>query len=479
MKTTIVIVGGGITGLTVAYRLISEKKTNDLPLDLILLEASDRLGGVIKSQLTDDLCIEHGPDAFLADRAELNCLLEELNLTSELLPTNESHRRAFIARGNQLIPLPKGFFMIAPADLWSFFISPLFSLLSKLRVIAEIFLPAKKNNSEDESVASFINRRFGGQLLAQVGQPLIGGIYMADVNLLSAKSTMPYFVGLEQKYGSIIKGLWQTKRQAVNVASGARFNLFRSLNYGMQKLVERLSEKLTDVQVNLNTKLLTVDRGKEKKWKLATSNGQQFEADAVVFAIPANRASGAVSSLDKNLSQALSSIDSSASAVVNLLYRRVDIGHDLNGFGFVVPRSEKKNVIACGWISKKFSQRTINGYEMIRVFLGGQLTPNLCDLGDQELIEMAHNEIAPYLKVKNMPEQTWLTRWRQGLPIYRIGHAQAVQRIEDCILKHEGLFFAGASYYGVGIPDCVASAEITTSKLLDSLRHNMLVPCHK
>ncbi len=203
-------------------------------------------------------------------------------------------------------------------------------------------------------------------------------------------------------------------------------------------------------------------------------NGRQLEADAIVFAIPAKLAAPIIFTLDKDLSRALDSIENASSVVVNLLYKRENIGRDLKGFGFVVPTTEKKNIIACGWISKKFSHRAKIGYETIRVFLGGQMVPHLCKLDDQELKRLAHAEIVPYLQIKNLPENSWLMRWPMGLPIYRIGHARTVQMLEDCALKHEGLFFAGASYHGLGIPDCVLSAEVAARKLLLSATCNML-----
>ncbi len=465
MTQTVIIVGGGITGLVAAYRLACLKKKDALPLEIILLEASDRLGGVIHSQPVEKYTIEHGPDAFLADRPEMKTLLADLGLDKSLLSTAKKNRRAFVARNNKLLPLPSGFYLISPTNLWSLFKSKLFSLAGKLRIAFETCLPANIDKDIDESAGSFIARRFGRELLARAGEPLIGGIYMADVNLLSAQSTLPYFTALEKKQGSIIKGLAKADDHNASTASGARYNLFSSFPDGIETLIQRLKEELLDTQIILNTKLQNITAGQQKKWELTTENGQTFQADALILAMPAKLTAPIISQLDKKLSTKLASIETIPSVVINLLYRRKDIGRTLNGFGFVVPATENKKFIASGWISKKFFHRSPSRHEIIRVFLGGSKAPSLCTLPDEQLIQLAHSQLTPYLHLKSAPKQAWLAKWTHGLPFYRVGHAKVVQAIENYAAAHEGLYFAGASYNGLGIPDCIRSAEITVAKL--------------
>ena len=469
MKKTVVIVGGGITGLTAAYRLAFLKKQHNLDLEIILLEASNRLGGVIKSEAIDDYIIEHGPDAFLADRPEMKSLLAELNLDKELLPTNKKNRRAFIASQNKLVPLPIGFYMIAPTNLRSLFKSKLFSLPGKLRIAFETWLPAKKDISLDESAADFIVRRFGKELLRRAGEPLIGSIYMADVHQLSAQSTLSHFTTMEQKNGSIIKGLAESRHHNANTASGARYNLFASFPNGVETIIRRLKEELTETQIYFNSEIQSIVPGQNKAWALLTTKSERFEADAVIFATPAKLAADILSQLDHRLSDELLKIETIPSVVVNLQYKQADIGRKLDGFGFVVPTSENKKFMASGWISKKFSQRSVSGYESIRVFLGGTRAPELCDLPEKQLIDLAHNQLAPYLQLTAPPQKAWLIRWSNGLPFYKIGHAQIVRVIETYASVHPGLYFAGASYNGLGIPDCVRSAEVTVAKLTNFL----------
>jgi len=473
MKYTIAIVGGGITGLTTAHRIMSLKKKENLPLELVLLESSGRLGGVIKSESVGDFIIEHGPDAFLTHEPEFKQLLEELDLVDQLIPTNIGNRKAFVAQRNNLIPLPAGFFMIAPTNWWSFINSPLFSLAAKLRISIEPFVHRRKNLMEDESVGNFLRRRFGVELLTRAGQPLIGSIYMADINLLSAQSTIPQFIRLEQEFGSVIKGLIRTGHQGANTASGARYNLFSSFKDGTAMLIEKLSQQLSDAQICLNTQVLSLNRGQGKTWMLIT-NYKPFEADAVVFALPAKLAAGITHNFDISLSNNLAAIESSNSIVVNLLYKQSDLGRRYQGFGFVVPTSEHKQIIASGFISQKFPNRASTDQVVIRVFLGGQLMPQLFDLSDQELTTIAHNEIAPYLKIKNPPRQSWLNRCPASLPIYQTGHKQTLEKIENCRRQYPGLMFTGASYHGLGIPDCVRQGEATASVLLESIRQRTL-----
>ena len=472
MKYNVAIIGGGITGLTVAHRLHSLKQQKNLPINIVLLESAGRLGGVIKSEIYNDFVIEHGPDAFLTEKKELQNLLYDLNLNQFLLPTIEANRQAFIARKNRLIPLPPGFFLIAPTRLLPFLSSPLFSLIGKLRIAMEIFIP-KGTGKTDESAAAFLRRRFGKELLSQVGQALVGGIYMADINLLSTQSALTQFFNLEQEFGSVIKGLLKSTQHNANTASGARYNLFNTLTNGTQMLVDRLTEKLTDVQIHLNTPLLRVQRGQTKNWQLQTNN-KLFDADAIVFTLPAKLAAQTLTELDHNLSIALSTIESSNSIVINLLYKTSDIKRPHRGFGFVVPTKEKKEIVATAFISQKFTGRTKPGYEMVRVFLGGQLAPHLFNRSDQELIDIAQQEITNYLKIENPAVQSWVGRCPNGLPFYQVGHKQNVADIENYAHKHPGLFFAGSSYRGVGIPDCVRDAENTAAALAQLIQERNL-----
>ena len=474
MSFTITIVGGGITGLTVAYRLMSLKKQDNLPIEIILIESSNRLGGVIKSEAVNDFIVEHGPDAFLAQKAELKNLLAELSLTEELLSTNENNRQAFIAKDNKLMPLPAGFFMIAPTKWLPFIGSPLFTWLGKLRIMLEVFIP-KRKSTNDESVASFLNRRFGKELLTRIGQPLAGGIYMADINLLSAKSTLSQFVDLEEQFGSIIKGLPKIRHSGASTASGARYNLFSTLKTGTQTLADRLVTKLTDVKICLNAPLLTVDHGSEKKWQIETTTGQ-IATDAIVFALPAQSAAHALKKFDPILAQTLAKIESSNSVVVNLLYNKSDIGKSYKGFGFVIPSVENKKIIAAAFISQKFPDRASKNQAVIRVFIGGQLAPNLVQLSDQELIDLAQSTISSYLEIKRPAIKTWLSRWPNGLPFYQIGHHSVVKKIETLSQNHPGFFFTGSSYNGVGIPDCVRDGE-KTAVLLATLIQQRKLKC--
>ncbi len=457
MRYSIAIIGGGITGLTAAYKLTVAKEQNNLPIDIVLIEASSRLGGVIQSEKIDDFVVEHGPDAFLIDKPELKNLLMELNLDSQILPINKHNRQAFVAKHDKLIPLPNGFFLAAPTKLWPFIKSPLFTIKGKLRIVLEFFLP-RKNMSTDESVASFLNRRFGKELVEVAGQSLVGGIYMADINCLSAQSSLSQFTALEQEHGSVIKGLIKNTASGAHTASGARYNLFASLKDGIQMLVNCLVQSCSNIQTCSNTKLLSVSQTKNNKWLLNTTK-QNFEVDSVVFALPAKQASPILSDMNANLSNALSSIKNSSSAVVNLLYKSSDIKRPHKGFGFVVPVIENKKIIASGFISQKFDHRALPGFEMIRVFIGGQLAPDLFKQSDEELVKIAQDEIAEYLQIKTPPTRTWLSRHKDGLPIYQTGHKETVAQIEQLAQSHPGLFFAGSSYSGVGIPDCIRSGE--------------------
>lgn len=296
---------------------------------------------------------------------------------------------------------------------------------------------------------------------------------MADINLLSTQSTLPQFAELEREFGSIIKGLVKTRHHGLNTASGARYNLFGTLKNGTQMLIDQLVEQLTNVRVYLNTKLISVERGSAENWQLKTTNGQ-LEANAIVFALPSRLAAQTLKELDPALSNALTKIESSNSVVVNLLYNTADIGKPHKGFGFVIPSTERKKIIAAGFISQKFSRRASGNYEMIRVFIGGQLAPDLFSLSDNELVNLAQNEISPYLGTKGPAVKTWLSRWPNGLPYYQLDHKKTVEHIENLSKNHLGFFFTGSSYNGLGIPDCVCAGEKTAALIATHIQQRKL-----
>jgi oxygen-dependent protoporphyrinogen oxidase len=444
----VVIVGGGISGLAAAFSLLKA----DPEADLTILESASRIGGVISTRYEDDCVIEEGPDSFLTSKPWAVSLCDQLGVADQLIATNDANRRAFIATNGRLQPLPEGFVMLAPTKIWPFIDTPILSLRGKMAAALEL-LRAPVQPSEDETLKDFIVRRFGDELFERIAQPMVGGIYTGDPEKLSAAATVPQFVEMEQKYGSVTRGLLNNGR--INSKdSGPRYSAFVTMNLGLQALVEALGDKIGRDKIRLNSGLQRISHSADR-WQLVTHSGHSHEADVVVLAAPAKKVGEMISSLDSSLSAHLSSVEHTSSVILNLLFEKKDINHPLDGFGFVVPERERKSIIACSFSSTKFKGRAPSNQVLMRVFLGGALHPDVFALSDGDLIKVALEDLRTYLGITSYPLKIWLKRWPNAMPQYHVGHLELVQQIKHRFTSHRGLIWAGSALCGVGIPDCI------------------------
>ncbi|HEY9788416.1 MAG TPA: protoporphyrinogen oxidase [Candidatus Obscuribacterales bacterium] len=471
----VIVIGGGISGLAAAHRLTSLKKESKKNYSVLLLEASSRLGGVIKTHRQADCLIEDGPDAFLTAKPWALNLLKELGLAEHIISTNEAHRRAFVARGRYLVPLPEGFRLLAPADLLSFARSPLFSLGGKLRMLLDLALPrhpllidgdGNMRSDFDESLSSFVARRLGREALDRVAEAMVAGIYTADPTRLSVRATIPQFLEWEAKCGSVIRGLKSQKKTgpyatgiaAKEAGAGVRYSMFASLDEGLELMVTSLEKHIDRVRLNAKVRQLSFEAA-NKKWRLQLEEGETLTADGIVAAVPAYAAAHLLKNVSGELSQALERIEYASSCVINFIFDRRQIAHDLDGFGFVVPAREKKGIIAGGFSSVKFKGRAPDNKVVLRAFLGGALQNELLSHSDDKLIERALNDLDFYLGISGQPEYVRLVRWPRSMAQYAVGHLSLVSQIESLARELPGLYLSGSAYRGVGIPDCIRAGQ--------------------
>lgn len=452
----VVIVGGGISGLAAAHRLV------ELGLDktqITLFEASGRLGGTIDTQRRDGFILERGPDSFISEKPEAISLAKRLGLESHLIKTNEQHRRSFIVRKGRLRPVPEGFQLLAPSRVWPFIATDIFSFTGKLRIAADLLLPRKHpNGNEDESLASFVRRRLGREALERMAQPMVGGIYTADPETLSLRATLPRFLDMEKDHRSVILAMLRQDRNAGT--SGARYSLFLSFDRGMEVLVNALSNVIPNVR--LNTRIQEI-RKSNSTWTL-TTNEESFEADAICLAVPAYTAADLLENVSARLASQLDAIKYASTATINLAYPRASIKHPLNGFGFVVPFIEKRSLIACTFSSVKFPGRAPDGHVLLRAFAGGALQPEM--FSDPEpLIE---RDLGKLLGITGRPLFTQIAKWKRSMPQYEVGHLDRVLAIENEVRQLQGLALAGNAYRGAGIPDCIRSGESAAESLVNA-----------
>jgi len=460
----VAVVGGGISGLAAAYRLSTLSKEAKLPLSLSVLEARGRFGGVIETFNRDGFLMEGGPDSFISEKPWALELCRELGLENDIIQTNPDMRRSFILSGSKLVPVPEGFYLMAPSSLGALVKTPLISLAGKLRMAAEFLVPAKKEEG-DESVASFIRRRFGREALDRIGQPMIGGIYTADPESLSLQATFPRFLSMEKEFGSVSRALMRPKPAAEKKASGPRYSLFLTLKNGLDSLVSALKEKMNGVEFLCGAEVANVS--KERGWKIHLRDGRQIEADAVCLAVPAPHAAGLLAGFAPDLAAGLNAIPYESVATLHFVFSPGDIRHPLNGFGFVVPAAEKRNMVGCTFSHVKFPGRAGNSAGiLLRVFLGGAMQRDVMDLDDKTLEEKILGELDEILGVKARPRDTVIRRWHQSMPQYHVGHQQRVRDIFKQAAAYPGLFFTGNAYEGVGLPDCIHHGSQTAEKIV-------------
>jgi protoporphyrinogen/coproporphyrinogen III oxidase len=458
MIDRIVIVGGGISGLAAAHRLLELGKSKQVTV----IESSNRLGGTIETEERDGFLLERGPDSFISEKPQALELAKRLGLESRLIQTNENYRRSFIGRNGRLRPVPEGFQLLAPSRIWPFLASDVFTVTGKLRMAADLFLPRKSTNgTKDESLASFVRRRLGEEALERMAQPMVGGIYTADPETLSLRATLPRFLEMERKHRSLILAMLRQGRAAKRGTSGARYSLFLSFDRGMQVLVDALSQINADIRLNTRAEALRRDG---PGWTITTNSGEQIKADAVCLAVPAYVAASLLSDTNETLASKLRQIKYASTATINLAYRRAAVAHPLNGFGFVVPFIEKRTLIACTFSSVKFAGRAPDGHVLLRAFAGGALQPEVFALDEAEMAKRVEADLRELLNINEAPLFVEVAKWERSMPQYEVGHLDRGKEIQEIVDELPGLTLAGNAYHGAGIPDCIRSGELAADE---------------
>ncbi len=481
----IVVVGGGVSGLSAAHRLIELRDEKKIPLDVTLLEAGSRLGGGIQTIRRDGFLLETGPDNFITTKPWGVALSRRIGLADRLLQTNEENRRALLVHRGRLHPIPEGFLMLAPTRFMPLVMSPLFSWRGKLRMAMDLFLPARKDN-EDESLASFVIRRLGREAFERAAQPLVSGVYTADPQTLSLRATMPRFLDMEQQHGSVIKAMWREQRAArlrreqagqsgkPGGDSGARYSMFVTFDDGLQTLIDALASRLPEDAVRLNAGVASLtplpqERGMPR-WRVAGQDGTSSDADGVIVAAPTYRAADMVAGFDAPLAEQLRAIEYASSVVINMAYRQGDLVRPLDGFGFVVPAVENRSIIACSFSSVKYAGRAPEGFALVRCFAGGAIQPHIYAWDDDRLIAGARREMKELLGIEAAPLFALVHRHPRSMPQYPVGHLRRVAQIQENLARHPGLALVGNAYGGVGIPDCVHSGETAAEGIVAGLQ---------
>ncbi|SFA81769.1 oxygen-dependent protoporphyrinogen oxidase [Lentibacillus halodurans] len=457
----ILIAGGGITGLSAAYYLQKEISEKDLPYEVKLIEAGSRLGGKIKTTRRNGFVIEQGPDSFLSRKQPGVKLVRELGLSDQLVRNGTG--QSYILVNNKLHKMPKGSYMGVPINIRPFLLSRIFSMKGKLRTGMDFVLPRGKTG--DQSLGAFFRWRFGNELVENLIEPLLSGIYAGDLDDMSIMATFPNFYQLEQDHRSLIKGLQKTMPEKSNLkkSDGKKQGMFFSFENGLETLVERLEEVLGDM-VSLNVGVDHVEK-KDHGYHVLLSNGEVYKADAVVMATPHDTLPKMFSQFD--VFDAFHDIPSTSVANVAMAFDESAIKQDIDGTGFVVSRNSNFRITACTWTHKKWPNAAPDGKALVRCYVGRPTDQSVVHLSDEEITDIVLNDLNKTMNISEQPEFSVISRWNNAMPQYTVGHTEQIAKVrEDMQDKLPGLFLAGSSYEGVGIPDCIDQGEKAVADVL-------------
>ncbi len=472
------VIGGGIAGLAAAYEL-ERARAADPTVRYTLFEARERLGGALASEMVQGTVLERGPDSFLSEKPAASALCRELGIGNDLIPSNDAQRKTYILVGNQLIPLPDGLMFLVPTKLVPTALTPLFSFPTKARMALELLIPPRRKRTADESVASLVTRHFGTEAVDRLADPLLSGIYGGDASQLSAKTVLPRLVEMEREYGSLTRGMLAAHRKmrARAAANGhgpgaaAERPIFTTLRGGMQQMVDAIRARLDWAAVRLSTPVNALERS-DNGW-MVHSLGTAEYYDSVIVASPAWAAGVLLAPVDAVLSEQLGGIPYSSSITVNLVYDEDALGKLPEGFGFLVPATERRSLLACTFSHRKFLGRTAPGKAVIRAFLGGMRNEALLAENDNALVAIVRHELIDILGESVVgigldPEYTQVTRWRRAMAQYAVGHQERMEKINERVAALPGLRLAGNAYDGIGVSDCIRLGRKAAADLIQA-----------
>jgi protoporphyrinogen/coproporphyrinogen III oxidase len=449
----VVVVGGGIAGLTAAHVLATRGQP------FLLLEASDHWGGVVRTVQEDGFLFETGPDAMLTTKPDGIALVRALGLADRVVPTNPHLRTVYVVRRGALHPMPEGMILGVPTRWGPVWTSRLFSWAGKLRMAREPFV-RRRTGTGDESIADFVRRRLGREAWERLGDALLGGIHAGDTERLSIRATFPRLVEMEDAHGSLVRGFQAAPKAPADSSA------FVSLAGGFSELVDALVARIPAHSRQTSAPVTAIEVLPDG-WSVSVGRDRTLSARAVVIALPAPSAVGVLRSTEPALADDLAPIRFVSTAIVLLSFAREQVAHPLDGYGLLVPRSEGLRVTAAGFFSTKFPGRAPDGFVSLRVFLGGAHDARVTDADDETLVGTAVRELAPLLGLRGQPVYRRVCRWPRSTPQMELGHRERVAAVEEKLGRLPGLFLTGSGLRGTGLPDTIGDATAAANAAAD------------
>jgi oxygen-dependent protoporphyrinogen oxidase len=465
--TRIAIIGGGISGLAAAFDLAQRRQTLH-DVEYILYESSSRLGGVLRTEQIHGCVVEAGPDSFVSEKPWAADLCRSVGLGDQLIGSNDADRKTYILTRGRLVEMPDGLMFMVPTKILPTGLSPLFSWKTKLRMAQELFHPPRAVN-HDESVADFVERHYGQEMVDRLADPLLSGIYGGQSSSLSVRAVLQRFAEMERTHGSLGRALLAARRRTSSGPRKPAPSLFTSLRNGMQSLAETIVSRLNPASLVTNAPVKAI-RPESGGWTV--SLGAQAERfDAVIVALPGPAAAAVLRDVGSDLSSELGAIEYSSSITVALEYD-LEVRQALPpGFGFLVPRSEGKRLLAATFVHNKFPHRAPEDRALLRCFFAGSNAESVWDLTDAQIVGVVREELRQILgpQIRGLRAEPLFARvykWKSAMAQYEVGHLERLERIETLRKAIPGLALAGNAYRGIGVPDCVRSGREAVKQLL-------------
>ncbi|HET9406663.1 MAG TPA: protoporphyrinogen oxidase [Candidatus Sulfotelmatobacter sp.] len=452
----IAIIGGGISGLSAAFAIEEHRRKTGAAVEYVLYESSSRLGGVLRTEHIDGCVVEAGPDSFITEKPWAADLCRSVGLGDQLIGSSDSDRKTYILVRGRLIPMPDGLMFMVPTKILPTGISPLFSWKTKLRMTRELFHPPRAFDG-DESVASMVERHYGAEMVDRLADPLLSGVYGGEAAHLSVRAVLPRFAEMERKYGSLGRAMLAARKKMRQSSSRSTPPLFTSLRQGMQHLAESVVARLSPACLLTNTPVSAIQRDADGWLVSAAESSHRF--DGVIVALPAAAAANVLRASSSELAAELEAIEYTSSITVGLGYDR-NVRQSLPpGFGFLVPRSEGRRMLAATFVHNKFPHRAPEDRALLRCFFAGQNADSASPLTDNEIIAIVRNELQQIVGLRGEPLFARVYRWKSAMAQYGVGHLERLDRIEHLRQQLPGLALAGNAYRGIGVPDCVRSGQ--------------------
>jgi len=451
----IAIIGGGISGLAAAFEIEEQRKAG-AELEYTLYESSSRLGGVLRTEKIDGCIVEAGPDSFVTEKPWAADLCRTLGIGDQLIGSNDTDRKTYILTRGRLVEMPDGLMFMVPTKILPTGLSPLFSWRTKLRMTRELFHPPRAVD-HDESVADFVERHYGREMVDRLADPLLSGVYGGESATLSVRAVLPRFAEMERTHGSLGRAMLAARKKMGKGPRKPAPPLFTSLTDGMQHLAESVTSRLTPDSLLTNATVQAIQP--EAGGWVVSAGMQSDQFDAVVIALPGLAAANVLRLTSGQLADELAAVQYSSSITVGIGYDREVRCSLPPGFGFLVPRSEGKRLLAATFVHNKFPHRAPEDRALLRCFFAGMNAENVWPLSDDQIVGIVRNELQQIIGLRAEPLFARVYKWKSAMAQYSVGHLERLERIERLRQQLPGLTLAGNAYRGIGVPDCIRSGR--------------------